>query len=222
MAKRMTSFHSHYVETMPEVDYRDGKTAKRPAKAWKSPHVETKPEVKEARNVRSWADYTKDARFRTNGIYLVVTPELRESIRETVETHFAAHDENDELKRLVETGEITTADEVLAFFDKSISKELALIQRAKEHDFQKSLLSMTPKEKEKAVAVRNLTRAVINEAIARVTTKDDGWADARAVLQLHEQGIGPGGEGVLAKLIAEEKATRGKIDLQRYIPKVVG
>jgi hypothetical protein len=71
---------------------------------------------------------------------------MRESIRETVSMHFAAHDEKGELKRLVESGEITTDDEVLAYFDKSISKKIAIVARKKEHDFQKSLLGMTEKE----------------------------------------------------------------------------
>jgi hypothetical protein len=216
-----------HVETKPTVDYRDSKkkTTKKATRS-KSPHIETKPKIPayktEAKKAphQTWTEYTRGARFRSGMSFRDATPELRESIRRTLKNHFAAEAEKDELKRLVESGEITTADEVLAFFDKSISKELALIQRKKEHDFQRSLLSMTPKEKEKAVAVRNLTRAVIKEAITKVTTKDDGWADARAVLKLHEQGVGPGGEGVLAKLIAEEKEMRGKVDLRRYIPKV--
>lgn len=182
----------------------------------KNKAIETKPRVKD------FKDFSAKARFRVKGTkYINPTPEVKEHIREVVETHFAALAEKEELKRLVGSGEITTDDEVLAYFDRSLSKQMAIIARKKEQEFQTSLVSMTPKDKEKATAVRNLTRAVFKKAIEKITTKDEALQDARAIMELYEQGAGIGREGVLAKLIAEEKKPKPTVDLQRYIAKEV-
>jgi hypothetical protein len=62
---------------------------------------------------------------------------VKEGIKEAVQRHFGMLAEKDELKRLVEGGEVTTADDVLAYFDRSISKQMAIIARKKEQEFQK-------------------------------------------------------------------------------------
>jgi hypothetical protein len=227
MAKKIKpTAASPSIETKPEIDYRDDrKRASKKKVRSASPHIEMKPKVVYTEGkVQTWADYTRGARLRS---LIDVTAEMRDGVRESVQRHFDMLAEAEELKRLVREGEVTTDDEVLAYFDKSLTKQMAIIARKKEQQFQTSLLSMTPKQREKAIAVRNLTRAVFQKGIDKITSKEATMADARAVLKLYEQGIGPGGEGVLAKLIAEEKrikalpVQRRPIDLQRFVAQEV-